>query len=152
MISLMGFRNMKRLNLKFISIVTLICIFTVLLCACNAKQTEKGSGGNEQIGSKTESKTEEDTELDVDDKADENENEEADVDQKVPSDSYSELFEQEKSTDKNTVKNNSENKEEKQEVTTESSGDGMSPEPDNPAMEKVTDTETQYGAISGSNP
>ena len=135
-------------KIKYISIVTLICILTVFLCACKTKRNEKDSVGTDQTGSKTESEEKNDTELEVDES------------EKIPSSSYSELFEEEESADKNKVESNSGDKEDKQEVTTPNPGEGdkkpvqddTSTEPDNEGIETVTDTETQYGAISGGNP
>ena len=135
-------------KIKYISIVILICILTFFLCACRTKRNEKDSVATDKTGGKTESGEKEDTELEVDES------------EKIPSSSYSELFEEEESVDKNKVESNSGDKEDKQEVTTPNPGEGYkkpvqddtSTEPDNEGIETVTDTETQYGAISGGNP
>lgn len=135
-------------KIRYISIVTLICILTVFLSACKTKQNGKDSVGADKTGSKTESEEKNDSELKVDE------------DEKIISDSYSEFFEEEESADKNKVESNSGDKEDKQEVTIPNPGEGdkkpvqddTSTEPDKQGIETVTDTETQYGAISGGNP
>ena len=134
-------------KIKFISIVTLICILTVFLCACKTKKNGNDSVGADKTGGKTESEEKKDVELNADESGEVDEKDEG------SSDSYSEFFEDEESIETNKVEDDSEKKEDKQEVTTPNPGEGdKQPVQDDTGIETVTDTETQYGAISGGNP
>ena len=134
-------------KVKFISIVTLICILTVFLCACKTKKNGNDSVGADKTGGKTESEEKKDVELNADESGEVDEKDEG------SSDSYSEFFEDEESIETNKVEDDSEKKEDKQEVTTPNPGEGdKQPVQDDTGIETVTDTETQYGAISGGNP
>ena len=136
---------------KWISIIFIICVISVLLCSCKNKGEDResiSSGNKEQNEINIETK--EDDEIDDNQKIESEEKEDS-------AGVQSDVFNDDKSTNDN--KNSSSNTS-KDETSTSNNGssennsteDKPVEKPDKEAISMGQDTETGYGAITGSTP